>query len=90
MALGPKDLGHVEDDIIRGAKELEEKADAFLERNFNGKRQFLHYLLERHYNPEDAIDRGILMTVIARYELKWTSVTFIRTAGHVQFLLFQR
>ena len=90
MALGPSDLGHLKDDIIRGVKELEEKIDSFLERSFNNRNPFLYYSLERHYNIEDEIDTGILRTTVARYKLKWKSVTFIQTAGHVQFLLFEK
>jgi|GEM_PF-2862999 hypothetical protein len=89
MALGPKDLGHLEDDIVRGTKELEDKIDTFLERNYKGN-TFLNYPTEREYNPEDKIDQGIMAEIIKRYEKKWKSVTFISTAGHNQFLLFEK
>jgi hypothetical protein len=89
MALGPKDLGHLEDDIVRGVKELEDKVDTFLERNYKGQ-PFLNYPTEREYDPEDKIDRGIVSTIVAKYELKWKSVTFVQTAGHDQYLLFEK
>jgi len=89
MALGPKDLGYLEDDIVRGVKELEDKVDTFLERNYKGQ-PFLNYPTEREYDPEDKIDRGIVSTIVAKYELKWKSVTFVQTAGHDQYLLFEK